>query len=83
MKSYYHTKVLTLYSLYGRKYYHTLHTYYHTRSTYKTQEVLFFFFFYKIEFLLYPNLSVYICKAPSWKLEPHPLSTMPYKHLYL
>ena len=33
----------------------------------------FFIFFYKIEFLLYPNLSVYVCEAPSWRLESRPL----------
>ena len=32
-------------------------------------------FFYKIEILLYPNLSVYVCEASSWKLEPRPLSS--------
>ena len=31
------------------------------------------FFLYKIEILLYPNLSVYVCEAPSWKLEPRSL----------
>ena len=32
-----------------------------------------FFFGYKIEFLLQSNLSVYVCEAPSQRLEPCPL----------
>jgi len=28
---------------------------------------------YKIEILLYPNISVYVCEVPSWKLEHRPL----------
>ena len=38
----------------------------------------FFIFFYKIEFLLYPNLSVYVCEAPSWRLESRPLPLTPH-----
>ena len=39
---------------------------------------LFFIFFYKIEFLLYPNLSVYVCEAPSWRLESRSLPLTPH-----
>ena len=41
-------------------------------TTYLTINIISFFsfFFYKIEFLLYPNLSVYVCEIPSWRLEP-------------
>ena len=47
---------------------------------------LFFFFFlvcYNIEFILYSNLSVYVCEVLSWRLEPQPLPPTPHKHLYL
>ena len=32
-----------------------------------------FFFFLQDKILLYPNLSVYVCKVSSWKLELRPL----------
>ena len=41
----------------------------------------FFFIHYRI--LLYPNLSVYMCEAPSWRFEPLTLPPTLYKHLYL
>ena len=42
-----------------------------------------YFFIYKIEFILWPNPSVYVCEAFSWRLEPRPLTPTLYKHLYL
>ena len=47
-----------------------------------------FFFFlilflYKIEILLQPNLSIYVCEIPSQRLESRPLLSTPHKHLYL
>lgn len=33
-----------------------------------------YFFLYKIENLLYLNLSVYACKTPSWRLKLRPCS---------
>ena len=42
---------------------------------------LIFNFWYKIEFLLWLNLNIYVCEVFSWKLEPR-LPTL-YKHLYL
>ena len=42
-----------------------------------------FFFFYKIEILLQPNLSIYVCETPSQRLESRSLSPTPHKHLYL
>ena len=41
------------------------------------------FFWYKIEILLYPNLCVYVCKGPSWRLKPRSLPPTLHKHLYL
>ena len=38
---------------------------------------------YKIEILLYSNQSVYVCKTPSWRLEPRSFLPIPHKHLYL
>ena len=38
---------------------------------------------YKIRILLYPNLSVYVCEAHFWRLEPRPLPSTPHKYLYL
>ena len=32
-----------------------------------------FFFFLQDKILLYPNISVYVCKVSSWKLELRPL----------
>ena len=48
-------------------------------------EVIFFFFLFWIQdrILLYPNLSVYVCETPSWRLEPGPLPPTLHKHLYL
>ena len=40
-------------------------------------DINFFFFFYKIEILLYPNLSVYVCETPSWRFELWPLPFTP------
>ena len=37
----------------------------------------FFLFLYKIEILFLSNLSVYVYKASSWKLEPRPLHPYP------
>ena len=42
------------------------------------------FFLYKIKILLYPNISVYMCETPSWRLESwslptHPISTYTYE----
>ena len=37
----------------------------------------FFLFLYKIEILFLSNLSVYVYKASSWKLEPRPLLPYP------
>ena len=44
---------------------------------------IWFFFGYKIEILLYPNLSVYVCETPFWKLEPHIFPPTSHKHSYL
>ena len=44
---------------------------------------LFFIFLYKIELLLYLNLSIYVCEAPSWILELRPLPPTSHEHLYL
>ena len=44
--------------------------------------VFFFFFFYKIEFLLLPNLNVYVCKISFWRLEPQLLPLTSHKNLY-
>ena len=43
------------------------------------------FFFSQKEFLkfFFCMLCVYMCEAPSWKLEPWPLPLTPHKHLYL
>ena len=38
----------------------------------------FFFFGYKTKFLLQPNLSVYVCESPSWRLESRPLPPTSY-----
>ena len=38
---------------------------------------LFFLFLYKIEILFLSNLSVYVYKVSSWKLEPRPLLPYP------
>ena len=35
-----------------------------------THTHIYIYILYKLEFLLYPNLSVYVCETPSWKLEP-------------
>ena len=43
----------------------------------------FFFFFLQDKILLYPNLNVYVCEAPSWRLEPRSLPPTLHKHLYL
>ena len=40
-------------------------------------------FFYKVEILLYHNLSVYVCETPSWRFEFRPLPPTLHKHLYL
>ena len=40
-------------------------------------------YFIQDRILLQPNLSVYVCEAPSWRLEPRPLPPTPHKHLYL
>ena len=44
---------------------------------------VFFFFFliYKIKILLKPNLSVYMCETPSWRLKPRLLPLTPHKYL--
>ena len=42
--------------------------------------LLLLLFLYKIEFLLYPNLNVYVYKIPSWRLELCPYL---HKQLYL
>ena len=43
----------------------------------------FFFFFIQDRILLYPNLSVYVCKSLSYRLEPRPLPPTTHKYLYL
>ena len=58
------------------------HLTWHTLYTEQIKEIFYFFLFYKIEFLLYSNLSVYICKISSLKLELCLLPPTPHKHLY-
>ena len=41
---------------------------------------IYIYILYKIEILLYSNLSVYVCEAPSWRLEPR--SLLPTLHKY-
>ena len=41
-----------------------------------------YFFLYKMEILFQFNLSVYMCEAPSQRLESRPLPSTPHKHLY-
>ena len=43
----------------------------------------FYFILYKIEILLYHNLSVYVCETPSWRLEPRPLPPHTWQALIL
>ena len=48
-----------------------------TRKSYKRKAPLYIYIWYKIEILLKPNLSVYVCEALFWRLEPWFLSPHP------
>ena len=52
-----------------------------TKNGYKTSYI--HIFIYKIKILLYPNLIIYVCETPSWRLEHRPMPPIPHKHLYL
>ena len=48
------------------------------------KKISYFFLFSKRVFKnIFCMLCVYMCEAPSWKLEPRPLPPTPHKHLYL
>ena len=43
---------------------------------------IYIYILYKVEILFKPNLSVYVCETPSWRLESRPLSLTPHKQIY-